>query len=561
MNKNNKSHNNTAKKNELKIKNKNIETVKRQYTFEYIVVNLICLLLFLAFAYVAVMSIFQTSVFDPTAYGAEKIIFQTDNIALNIFVTVLFAVFVFKMKKHYDFFAKVNLRFLEIGLVVYVLLLGFIWIFSVTSIPAADSYNVFETASQAANGNYSSLRGGDFYDSAYYDGYSYYNFYPFQLGFVFISEIVYRIFGTQSYMPIQIINVICVAVTYLGIAKITKHLFKRRSVEFIAIFLLAGCFQPILFSTFVYGNIIGMCCAVWASCFLIRYFQSSKYILLLPCGALLVLATMAKYNNMIYLVAFVVMLIVHTVKEKKWQSIAFALAICVAAVGVNNLIIISYENRAGVKLADGVSQVLYLDMGLNESSMAPGWYNGIALETYKQYQLNDEAANAAAWDDINTRINIFANNPGYAADFFGKKITSQWNEPTFESIWVSEVKQHSSELNAVGESMYEGGLGQFFEAYFNLFMQILYILFVIGIYCLFFKRKTNIETALLPLVVLGGFAYHLLFEGKSQYILTYIILLIPTASFGLNTLLDFEFTGLQNFARKFKNTKNTSDTK
>lgn len=550
MKKINTSHDNTT--NKSRTNEKNIATVKRQNTFEYLIVNLVCLFLFLAFAYIAVMSIFQTSVFDPTAYGAEKIIFQTDNIALNIFMTVLFAVFVFKIKKHYDFFAKVNMRFLEIGLVVYALLLGFVWIFSVTSIPAADSYNVFETASQAANGNYSSLSGSDFYNSAYYNGYSYYNFYPFQLGFVFISEIVYRIFGTQSYMPIQIINVICVAVTYLGIAKITKHLFKRRSVEFIAILLLAGCFQPILFSTFVYGNIIGMCCAVWASYFLIRYFQSSKYILLLPCGALLVLATMAKYNNMIYLIAFVVMLIVHTVKDKKWQSIAFALAICVAAVGVNNLIIISYENRAGVKLADGVSQVLYLDMGLNESSMAPGWYNGIALETYKQYQLNDEAANEAAWDDINTRINIFANNPGYAADFFGKKITSQWNEPTFESIWVSEVKSHSSEINAIGKGMYDGSLGQFFELCFNLFIQILYILFVIGIYCLFLKRNLNIETALLLLVLLGGFGYHLLFEGKSQYILTYIVLLIPTAAYGMNTVLEGNFTKIKEYVGKLK---------
>ncbi len=541
--------------------NNNIEALKKKSAFENVVVNLICFSLFLTFGYIALISIFQTSIIDPSAYGAERILFQLDNIALNIFVLILFFVFLFLIKKHYNFFAKIDLRFLEAVLVIYTITLGFVWIFSVTSVPAADSYNLYETASQAANGNYSSLDGGDFFNSSYYGGHSYYDFYPFQLGFVFISETVYRIFGTQSYMPIQIINVFCVALAYLGIAKITRLLFKRRAAEFFAILLLGGCFQPILFSTFVYGNIIGMCCAVWASYFLIKYFQSSKYFLLLPCGALLVLAATAKYNNMIYLVAFVVMLIVHTVKEKKWQSIAFALAICIAAVGVNNLIITSYENRAGVRLADGVSQVLYLDMGLNDSVMAPGWYSEIAIDTYLQCELNGEQADEQAWEDIGWRLQVFANDSAYAADFFIKKVTSQWNEPTFESIWVSEVKQHSSELNAVGESMYEGGLGQFFEAYFNLFMQILYILFVIGIYCLFFKRKTNIETALLPLVVLGGFAYHLLFEGKSQYILTYIILLIPTASFGLNTLLDFEFTGLQNFARKFKNTKNTSDTK
>lgn len=545
--------NKNSKNKSANSKNSTVKTISRQNTFEYVIVNIICLFLFVVFGYIAVMSILQTSVFDEAAYSNEKIIFEMDNIALNIFCTAIFAVFVFKMKKHYDFFAKVDLRFMEIGLVVYTILLGLIWIFSVSSIPAADSQNVFETATGASIGDYTSITGnGAFYNSEYYGGHSYYNFYPFQLGFVFISEIVYRILGTSSSMPIQVINVICVAAAYLGIAKITKLIFKRRSIEFITILLLAGCFQPMLFCTFVYGNIIGMCCAIWASYFLIRYFQTSKYILLLPCAALLVLATMAKYNNMIYLVAFVIMLIVHTVREKKWQSIAFALALCVATVGVSNLIILSYENRANTELADGVSQTMYLDMGLNDSYMAPGWYNGIALETYKSSNLDNKIADQRAWNDIQNRMNIFGSNPGYAIDFFGKKIVSQWNEPTFESIWVSEVKSHSYNVNSIGNGMYNGSLGQFFELYFNLYIQILYLLFVLGIYCLFLKRRTNIETTLLLLVVLGGFGYHLLFEGKSQYILTYIPLLIPTAAFGMNTILECKFTKVKEIVGKLK---------
>lgn len=545
--------NKNSKNKSANSKNSTVKTISRQNTFEYVIVNIICLFLFVVFGYIAVMSILQTSVFDEAAYSNEKIIFEMDNIALNIFCTAIFAVFVFKMKKHYDFLAKVDLRFMEIGLVVYTILLGLIWIFSVSSIPAADSQNVFETATGASIGDYTSITGnGAFYNSEYYGGHSYYNFYPFQLGFVFISEIIYRIFGTSSSMPIQVINVICVAAAYLGIAKITKLIFKRRSIEFITILLLTGCFQPMLFCTFVYGNIIGMCCAIWASYFLIRYFQTSKYILLLPCAALLVLATMAKYNNMIYLVAFVIMLIVHTVREKKWQSIAFALALCVATVGVSNLIILSYENRANTELADGVSQTMYLDMGLNDSYMAPGWYNGIALETYKSSNLDNKIADQRAWNDIQNRMNIFGSNPGYAIDFFGKKIVSQWNEPTFESIWVSEVKSHSYNVNSIGNGMYNGSLGQFFELYFNLYIQILYPLFVLGIYCLFLKRRTNIETTLLLLVVLGGFGYHLLFEGKSQYILTYIPLLIPTAAFGMNTILECKFTKVKEIVGKLK---------
>lgn len=544
------------KKTKSKNKNNNstvktISTVKKQNTFEYVVVNLISLFSFLAFGYITVMSFFQTSKFDPAQYAGEIVLYEVDNIALNLFFTILIGVFIFRMKRHYDFFAKVNMKFMEIGLVTFVILIGLIWIFSVTSIPAADSYNIFETATGVSDGNYSTLmNGSNFYNNAYYNGYSYFNYYPFQLGFVFICEIIYRIFGVESSMPVQVLNVICVAVAYLGIAKITKLIFKRRSIEFIAILMLAGCFQPVLFSTFAYGNIIGMCCAVWASYFLIKYFQTSKYLLLLPCAVLLVLSTLAKYNNMIYLVAFVIMLAVHTVKAKKWQSIAFALAICIATVGVSNLVIMSYEKRANVQLADGVSQAMYLDMGLNDSSMAPGWYNGVAINNYKLNNLNSDAANTQAWSDINNRIDIFTSNPEYAIDFFGKKILSQWNEPTFESIWVSEVKQHTEPINKIGTSMYEGSLGQFLELYFNLYMQIIYLLFAAGIYCMFLRKMTNIETVLLPLVILGGFGYHLLFEGKSQYILTYIILLIPVAAFAMSTILEGKYTKIKDLVGK-----------
>lgn len=554
--KNTKNINNKSKNS----KNTTVKTINKQNTFEYLIVNIICLFMFIAFGYIAIMSFLQTSVFDEAAYSSEKVLYEMDNIALNIFCTAIFTVFVFKMKKHYDFFARVDLRFMEVGLVVYTIMLGLIWIFSVTSVPAAYSQSVFETATGATVGDYSSITGnGNFYNSAYYNGHSYYNFYPFQLGFVLISEIVYRIFGTASSMPVQVINVLCLAAAYLGIAKITKYIFKRRSIEFITILLLAGCFQPMLFCTFVYGNIIGMCCAIWASYFLIRYFQTTKYLLLIPCAILLIVATIAKYNNMIYLVAFVIMLIVHTVKEKKWQSIAFALAICIATVGINNLIIVSYESRANTKLADGVSQVMYLDMGLNDSYMAPGWYNGIAIDTYKSCNLNNEVANQRAWSNIKNRLDVFGSNPGYTFDFFGKKIVSQWNEPSFESIWISEVKSHSHEVNSIGNGMYNGSLGQFFELYFNIYMQIVYLLLVIGIYCLFFKRMTNIETTLLLLVILGGFGYHLLFEGKSQYILTYIPIMMPTAAFGLNTVLNGKYIKIKEIVRKLKTVPETKN--
>ena len=205
---NTKAKNNSKNSKKSKQTAKTVTSVKKQNTVEYVIVNILCLFVFIAFAYIAIMSFVQTSVFDSANYGSEVILYQTDNIALNILFTALFTVFIFKMKKHYDFFAKVNLKYMQICLAAFVMIVGLVWIFSVTSVPAADSYNIYETASQAAKGNYLSFQNNSgFYNSDFYSGYAYYNFYPFQLGFVFISEIFYRIFGTESTMSIQVFNV------------------------------------------------------------------------------------------------------------------------------------------------------------------------------------------------------------------------------------------------------------------------------------------------------------------------------------------------------------------
>ncbi len=572
-----------------------IKTKEKKCMVEYIAVNLFCLFVFLAFGYVAVMSFFQTSTIDPTKYVSEKILFQSDYIPLNFLVTFLIFLFIFAMRRFYDFFAKVNLRIMEIALAVFVITLGFIWIFNVRSIPAADSQNIFEAATDAAKDNYKSMQNHTaFYNSDFYNGYSYFHFYPFQLGFVFICELIYRVFGTDSSMPVQVINVLCVAATYYALARLSFLLFKKRSVEFITILLLAVCFQPILFCTFVYGNIIGMCCAVWASLLLVKYFQTGKWLWAAVSGVLLVLATLAKYNNMIYLAAFVIMLIIHIFRDKKWQSAAIAAAMVIAVLLSNSAVIGMYEQRSGTDFEDGVPQTMYLDMGLSESYMAPGWYSTstedpvtkrrlpVGKQAYLDYYLDPKLrgkqdvkisdANEKVRKHIDSRMEVFSDDPDYMMDFFSKKILSQWNEPTFESIWVSRVKQHtateeqktkfksdvvnSEQMKGLTQSVYFKSTGQVLELHFNLYMQIVYAMFAAGIYLMFINKRTGIETVLLPLVLLGAFGYHLLFEGKSQYILSYIPLLIPTAAYAFSVMLGGKYEGVKKILAKINHIPN-----
>ena len=529
-----------------------IPTIQKANKAEFIVVNILCLFIFLAFGYIGIMSFFETSVFDQTNLASELVIFEGDNIILNLFFTALFIALLFWLRRFYDFFAKVSIRILEIGLAVWTAILGVIWIYSVTSVPAADSANLFEAATNSANDDYSKFfNNSGFYFSEYYNGHNYFHFFPFQLGFVFFSEIVYRIFGTDSSMPVQIINVLSLASAYFALARITALLFKRKSIEFIAILLLAVCFQPVFLCTFVYGNIIGMSTAVWACLFLIKYFQTNRWVWIIPAACLLMLSTIVKYNNLIYLVAFVIMLIIHAVKNKKWQSLAFALAMCILCVGSSKLIIMSYEARANTQFESGLTQTMYFDLGLQESPMAPGWYTKTAVNDYMKGGFDAERGNAVAQTSIDRRLEEMSDDLGYAFDFFGKKILSQWNEPSYESIWISQVKQHSHELSDLAKDIYNNGFwGQLFALHFNFYMQILFVLFALGIYLLFIDRKTNIETVLLPLVLLGAFGYHLLFEAKSQYACTYIPLLVPTAAYAMNKILFSDYAKIRQLVEK-----------
>ena len=515
-------------------------TLRGEERVERIVVNVISVLVFIAFGFVALMSLMQTSVIDPEKYINEHILYEADNLVINIPLMILIFMAVLITRQKFDFFKRVDLIFMEVGLVGYVLILGVFWIVRVQCVPAADSANIFYAAAGAAKGDYTAMQSNSlFYNHDYYGNNSYFMFYPFQLGFVFICEMLYRIFGTDTAIPLEIANVVCVAMSYLAIAKITRILFDRRSIEFVSIVLLLGCFQPILFTAFPYGNVMGMCFALWASFWLIKYMKGSKWTALIPSGVFLVLATLAKYNNMIYLVAFVIVLLLHTIKEKKWQSIAFILAICICSVGASKLIIASYESRSGQKFTSGVSQTLYLEVGMQESYMAPGWYTSIGMRTFMDNGFDRKLANAAAKENISGRLDEFKADIDYATEFFSNKILSQWNEPSYESIWVSKVKSHyNGEVEGFVESVYDKGLSKVLSFWFNLYMQLLFVLFAAGVLMMIAKGRMDLKTVLLPLVLLGGFGYHLLFEGKSQYVLTYIILMIPTASWAAMTLIE-----------------------
>ena len=124
-------------------------------------------------------------------------------------------------------------------------------------------------------------------------------------------------------------------------------------------------------------------------------------------------------------------------------------------------------------------------------------------------------------------------NPGEALRFFRQKLYSQWNETTYESLWINQVQLSFSEKGRIYDLVCGRG-GRFTANLMNQVAQLVFLGALMGLPGLLWRRR--IRQCLLPLIVLGGLLYHLLFEAKSQYALPYFVLLVPLAAWGLSRL-------------------------
>ena len=76
-------------------------------------------------------------------------------------------------------------------------------------------------------------------------------------------------------------------------------------------------------------------------------------------------------------------------------------------------------------------------MGLQESRFGPGAYNGRSVSLYEQAGYDTREASRLAWESIQLSLKRLAQDRSEAVRWLGRKIASQWNEPSFGSIDVN----------------------------------------------------------------------------------------------------------------------------
>ncbi len=504
--------------------------------------NLICGLMTVILGFLFVESILHTMHLVCDEKTFEGIFMHHDNIFVNacyfffIFVALLFIV---------PYLEKIPLKIQITVLSVVTFALGLFWIMTSQCKPASDSYLIVDAAQKAAENDFSFLKD------------NYYHNYTYLYGSIAYFEVLVRLFGEghSTVLYMQLPNLIYFIASYIGIIIILGKLFNSKRIQSIACFTLLFCIQPLLFSVFVYGIIPGFCFSVYTLLFEIMYFQSEKktrYVWAALSAIFMMLAVVVKTNNYIVLIAIAGLAFVKFLNRRRLADLAYIIVTVIMSVSIMPIIVSSYEKRADIELQESVPMIAWLAMGLDEphnaaGCTAPGWYSGV--HTSIQHELtgfNSERTAEETMKVVKERLEIFANDFTYANDFFYEKITSQWNEPTYASLWINWVRpKYNYGENDLYKIIIEKNAGNLTE-YMNIYQQyIFFAAFVAVLLC--FKKKDILCSGIL-LIVLGGFMYHLIFEAKSQYILPYFVLLCGFSAVGT----DYVYTKLTAYLAESK---------
>ena len=110
----------------------------------------------------------------------------------------------------------------------------------------------------------------------------------------------------------------------------------------------------------------------------------------------------------------------------------------------------------------------YVAMGLQDGKLAPGWYNGYYLGVYNE-DYDYEKSDAEFKTNVVNTLKNDLKDPSTGISRFSKKIQSEWNNPTFQSVWLVEEGNLKAITEGMGSTMYiYNTIFYMFDSYGNL---------------------------------------------------------------------------------------------
>lgn len=477
------------------------------------------------FAVLVVSGLFVTAHLGRQPWSHEAITFSSDGFFANMALcaAVLFALLL--MHRGLSRFCGVKLSAAMLaawcaGTLVLVVGAGVRQLY--------DFAYVIEGAELFARGNYTPLE------------IDYFNVYSYQLGICFPMEAVKRLMpGLNLTVFMQALNVVLSAGTAGVMAALSQVLFSEK--ESGACVLLYVLFLPLaLQCIYVYGTLPMLLMTACAALSLALYMKKRKARFGLAYALCIALAYMFKPNAAVPLIAMTISAVLDMLLSRDWKLAIYAALGAALSVGLMRLVIFQYELRAGIQLSGDLSALARLVMGLRDGGAAAGWFNHYT-EQFFPFDVTAEQERAIAAADLAARLAEMKADPQMTFAFFRDKLLSQCLEPSYCALWYADLCEHGGALSAWTTAVVAdgGAVRAVLERAMGLYQKALHVLCLAGIWSMMRRKNINPAAAALPVCMLGGVLYHMIFEAKAQYIYMYIVLMMPVAAHGLCRISDW----------------------
>lgn len=395
------------------------------------------------------------------------------------------------------------------------LVLMLFWVLPADVEMVYDQKTVYESIRQFLQGDFKEWQVGGYFSN-----------YPLQNGLLFIFMPIVKFFGEYSYEAVQGINIFCIWAIAYGCYKLAGKYFDG----LIAFFSYTGIlmFVPLWgYVKYFYGNLIGLSLIISSIYWLVCYLETTKKRYFIGSMGFALLSVVCKSNFSIFIIAMVIVLVLQGLqrKEIRFGVAGILLILCMLAgmYGPAKAV----HMITGCVTDGGVPTIKWIEMGLTESSTAPGWYSGDPFGWFAENNYSVSMAKESAYERIGEAVEIFKGDKWYACRFFARKFASIWNNPTFESFAIVIKGNTEGTLPYwIKDALYNGGL---INGALTLLLDIWQSVYLFGmiLYLLFCKKGKKLEHAIPLIAFLGGVLFHMFWEGKCQYTVIYIPLLYP----------------------------------
>lgn len=416
---------------------------------------------------------------------------------------------------------KMRKKLFIVALAIYIIF-NIVWVIFVNPKVIGDSVHVCNLA-QTFYGDDSQ----DFLQNPTYVGVTlkeYMQAYPHQITLAFVYSIFFRIIHFDVMEILRIWNVIGNIAIVVAIYKIGNQLSKKYKMNNVQLLLLITTFISLpMLTTYIYGDIPSLALCLFSVYFMMRYTETKKIIYPITASVFTMIAYMMRMNSLIFIIATSMYLILNIWKEwveEEWKNRILQISIIFIYIIISmfpaTLVKNYYFHKYDLDKNKIYPNNSYLLMAMEEGPRGNGWYNeNIAGPALKE----PEKMKIEYTQKIKDRFVYFSQNLEYTFQFYSIKITSMWAENTYSAVRNNTL---------TGNTMI---IDDFINPLTFYQKAVLILICTCSIVVVAQNRKNlSYEFIFLVIIFIGGFAFHILWEAKSRYIIPYIVVLIPIAS-------------------------------